>query len=240
MKYKILIILLTIGAIIFCSACNVNYSATLDENEAITERIEVALPIEVCYESNEANPPSSCEEYITNIYNNMKNNYSLNEYDLQVTENDEQATAVFIHKYNSIDEFKDSNLYLIAFSERNIDGNKFNFSNFISQDNMDSIGGISSELEEFNVKLSSNKNNIINTNAESINKETNTYEWKFNPSGDRGTIQFEIGDPSKNIVTNKIIESSSNYLIYIIVGGIIIVFIILLIILAKLKNANRV
>lgn len=233
-------ILLFVVGIIFLTGCNIDYKAEFTSDNKVKETIKITFRPEICYESNEANPPSSCEEYVNNKLDVYYERNKEPIYKLDVDETENNVKVLLEYNYESLEDFKDSNSHSPYFSESNFDGNKFEYRGLgIAPEYMNDVG-TGQQLSTKNLKIKIISDKIIkDSNAEKKDDARGIYEWNLTSKDDGESIYFIFAD--KENLQKKYF--SQNPIMYYIVIGLIILFIMLLIayfFYSKYRKSNKI
>jgi len=223
-------ILLLLGCIFLITGCKVEYSLVINNDLTVEEEVNMTGTDEFFdnyYKSSKIN-------VVNMVFNkNRQDILNKNNYSFEII--DQYKPYVLAKKkYNNIDDYaKNTIFYEQYFKDINISENNgviaFKTGEFIPN-NPDS-------LERYDIKTSSIKIKIpykvIENNASSVDKETNTYIWYLGAETDDFSISFsydskEIFAPQKN----------NNNIVFIILITIVIVGLIILYAVNK-KNKNK-
>ena len=236
---KVRKIILLLISIIFLSACEANYTITINK-DSINEKIEVLDNV-------------SQNRTVTDIMENYKRKYPVYDYD-KIEEYDNLYVKYDgVEYYNqtySIDDngyhlFYDYTYPIEKFKEANSINYTYNYKNITYKDN---ILKIAIGATNNNMKYDNNFTNltvniitdyiVLNNNADSV--IGNRYIWYINKNNnDEKLINFEV-DLSKTQSEidkeEKIKEKKNNLLIPVLVGALIIYSIIIFIIITKRRK----
>lgn len=99
-------IILLLAVLLLTTACGIEYKTDINDDGTVEENITLDFSPEICYESNRANPPASCEQFVKATMYKMQENYNLVDYDIEVKEGVEVVEVNFRHNYTTLEEFK--------------------------------------------------------------------------------------------------------------------------------------
>lgn len=253
MKNKLMLLLTFFIGILVLTGCDINYTLKISDEDVYTEKIKLTFATELCYSSNESNPPSSCKVYLNNMKNSIVSYYGLQNYVVNVEEENETTTATFETTYDTLSEFKNSNIYKLFFIEKNIEDNIFKYSKIMLIPKYFQVYNIpASEIKIFNVVINSSKR-LVDTNASKENNSDGEYSWNLN-NLDVDDVRFTITNKKTNndSIFNKIKNSNKAkkeskveqnfdpFLLLVVISlAVLLVAVIAILFVRKIKESKR-
>lgn len=253
MKNKILILITLIFGMLFITGCDIKYTLDINDDDTYTEKIKISFATELCYESNETNPASSCKVYLNNMKNSITSYYGLQNYIVTVDEKDDTTTATFEITYDTLSEFKNSNTYKLFFVEKNINEDTFKYSKVLLKPKyFETHNIISSEINKFSININSSKK-LIDTNADIEDNGYGEYIWNLS-NLEVDEVYFTLTDKKTNsnsffnkIKTNeknkqeqKVEKKYDSFLLVVVIAlGVLLLMVIAILFIRRIKESKR-
>lgn len=181
MKRKILI---TFLIIFICSGCTVNYNLTIDKDLKVKEQIKGL-------ETNKTTSNLNNEELLNVLIDSNSDYVDKNNVE-KIIDNDSYGVKI-INNYDSLDEYFNKSIYYKQYFE------KVNYDNDNGKITIESSNNIKLEYDNpekfyinkgtINIKVPFK---VTNSNADKINKFTNTYTWSFDEDTENKNIHLEF------------------------------------------------
>lgn len=217
LKKKLLIL-------VFClfifSGCTVKYDLVIDNKKRVSENITLL-------ESNDniLKYSSSVDDFLE------KNSENFEDYSIKNLIGKTESGYNLRKDYSSLYTYKTSSFYKLAFDDATIDdttkGLNFNTAGEYHRNNiftvpLESVFKYSVDEVIVNIQF---YNEVISSNADNIDKSTNTYTWLIKKEDTAKQIQFSLSDKvRKDIMIKDFIKK--NKLLLLLFGGIIFVVVI--------------
>ncbi len=210
--------------LLFLTGCNVDYNVLVDENRVVHEEIIATI-------DNDTTPPyySNVEEYLIYFTEMYKDSQGFEDYDYEIKIGEEESSVIVTRTYSNISEFTNSQIMKSLFDAFYItDSSKY--LSFETGKNLFLEYSRSGEtLDEYEQTYESFMfnfqfyNEVIESDADKIDKKTNTYTWDLLEN--EGTMSFRTGpDVLYMVMINDFI--SENIVTISIIGGVLAALII--------------
>lgn len=222
MKRKICLVLVFL---LFAAGCDVDYTLEM-ENDEIKENIVIEFEEEDCNEDN-----IECRQYVEDTLRLTHSVDNYPEYDMEYSEENGNVTVRLQYTYESIDDWKNNNIYETLFNEVQITENVVKLNGYASDTE---VGNISN----YKVTLQTDRDIKI-SNASNKDVEGGKYEWNFNSTMENFNIDLEFQEKTK---TEEAIDSlSSIFIIVLIIIGILsAIGIICFVFFVKSRHSNKI
>lgn len=210
--------------IFIITGCNVNYELNL-ENGKIEENIIMEFDKKDCNDER-----IECETYINNTLNSLHSLDSYPEYSYDYNENGNSIIVKLNYLYDSLEEWKEHNVYETLFNEVLITKNELKLNGY-AQDTERSI------ISNYSVTLHTDREVNV-SNANSVDKARGIYKWEFASNSQNINIDIEFADINKASPINTMQDIFITVLI--VIGILSLAGIIFLFVKLKIKNSNKI
>ena len=224
MDKKLKIILLVFSLFLF-SGCTIDYNIKIKANNKIEENILLNATNTTQLKNSELN------KYYNKIYN-----YLLKDYDYKFSLKDNKVDLKLNKKTNNLNDFITKSNIILIYDNYELTTNEgkttfrnVGLSNFQSLfDYADQNNNPNTELvDKININITF-ENIVVENNADSYNKKTNTYTWIYTRDTKIKNIKFVFGEEKfkKQYKINKNITIYGSIIVVILITGISTVLII--------------
>ena len=229
-----------LAVLILLTGCDVKYDLTITNKEEVKEKIYIYVDNKTI--ENSSMSKDEYLDYYSNLYlqNSGYENYKVN------TKSDNKISSFIVtRKYSNLDDYVASvsfkNMFNNATIERIGSYTKFETSKnqFLESIKNDEIVSEDSKNNTYTINIKF-YNEIVNHNADKVDKKSNIYTWIVNKNTTKDNLYFKIGPKVRYDV--MILDYIQNNLISIIIIGGIILFILMtsLYIYIKIKKNNEI
>lgn len=230
---KILLIL----SLLLITGCSVNYDLTVTNKHEVKEKFRVMVSNEVIEKSNK-----SVDEYLDYYSNLYLSNDGYKEYSIK-TKKTPQPYFKVTRNYKGLNEYFGSLSFKSMFNSANIEETDKYVTVRTSENayliELKNNPDIVTKYDQFQIRIKF-YNEVIESNADEIDKSDNIYIWNVTENDNDSSIYFKIGPKVKYLVVIKDWFITNLAAIITIASTILLITSVAIIIYIKSKKNNEV
>lgn len=232
--------LLLMISLLFLTGCSVNYDLVITDKEEVKETFYVYVDNEII-----KNNSMSIDEYLDYYASLYSQNKSYKDFKITTKEGKNKSYFKVTRNYDSLDDYINSYSFKSMFDTANIERSS-KYTSFTTSSNAylkalknDELISEDNQYDSFKISIKF-YNEVINHNADKVDKNNNIYTWYVSEDSENDYIYFKTGPKVKYLVVLK--DKISENILSISAIGISIILVVSIVgyIYTKSKKNNEI
>lgn len=227
-------------SLLFLTGCSVQYDLVITDKEEVKEKFYVYVDNEII-----ENNSMSIDEYLDHYSSIYSQNERYKNFNITTKEGKNKSYFKVNRTYKNLNDYTDSYSFKSMFDYAEIErGNKY--TSFTTSSNAylkalknDELISESSKYDSFKISIKF-YNEVVNHNADEVDKKNNIYTWNVEEDDDEDFIFFKIGPKVKYNVVLKDKISENILSIGIISGLVVLIASVIGYVYVKSKKNNEI